>query len=79
VPPGVRLADGNPSVIVAGAIFPWPTEHVLDLILAHVVAIDVRFASFRVDVIANVHFSIPKPLALMKTRLPSIVGSGYHL
>ncbi len=68
MPPGLRLADGNPNVIVAGTILPWPTEHVLHLILTHVVSIDVRLSSFRINVIANVHFPILTSLALVVTR-----------
>jgi hypothetical protein len=58
MPAGVCLADGNPSVIVARAIFPGSTEHVLNLFLTHIVPIDVRLPSFRIKVIANVHILI---------------------
>lgn len=58
MPPGLCLPYSNPSTVVSRAILPWPTEHVLHLLLAHVVAIDVRLPSFRVDVKTDFHITI---------------------
>lgn len=58
VPPGVRLTDGNPNAILSGAVLSRPPEHLLHVLLADVMSIDVRLSGFRVGVEANIHFMI---------------------
>jgi hypothetical protein len=55
VPPGLRLPDSDPSTIVSGPVLPWLPQYIFDLVLIYVMAVDVRFSSFRVKVEADIH------------------------
>jgi hypothetical protein len=58
-PPSPCLPDGNPRTFPTKAVFPWATEDSFDFIFRDAMVVDMRLASGRIVVEANLHSPFP--------------------
>jgi hypothetical protein len=49
------LTDGNAGTFPPGAIFAWATDDVFDFIFCDSMVVNMRLASFRIAIEANIH------------------------
>jgi hypothetical protein len=55
IPPRVRLAQSHTRSLAPRAIFQRPSQDVLNFVLVHIVAVNVRPPGGRIDIVADLH------------------------
>jgi hypothetical protein len=58
-PPSPCLTDGNTRTFPTKAVFTWVTEDIFDFIFRDAMVVDMRLASCRIAVEANIHAQFP--------------------
>jgi len=53
------LTNGNPSTFPTTAVFTWATEDLFDFLFCDAMLVDMRLASCRIVVEANMHSPFP--------------------